>query len=160
LHRIAVSTDLVRKKFQRDMSAEAEVLCFIHDCHPTATQLLYDPIMRNRLTDHDPVILGVDTVTVKHVRHIDLVQFLGYKSIMIKVNDAKTHLSKYLELIERGESVLVCRRNIPIAEIRPVKKSRKTKRAIGLAKGTFRIPTSFFKPLPKGIEDSFYGDKE
>lgn len=39
---------------------------------------------------------------------------------MLKVNiaQAKAHLSKYLESVERGETVVLCRRNVPIAEIR------------------------------------------
>jgi antitoxin (DNA-binding transcriptional repressor) of toxin-antitoxin stability system len=80
--------------------------------------------------------------------------------IKLNVHEAKTHLSKYLELLERGESILLCKRNIPIAEIRPIRQPRKTKRPIGLGKGAFKIPKSFFKPLPKEIEDSFYGEEE
>lgn len=80
--------------------------------------------------------------------------------IKLNVHEAKTHLSRYLEMVERGESILLCRRNTPIAEIRPIRQPRKTKRPIGLAKGAFRIPKAFFKPLPKEIEDAFYGKKE
>ena len=41
---------------------------------------------------------------------------------MIKVNiaEAKSRLSQYLDSVERGETVIVCRRNVPIAEIRPL----------------------------------------
>ena len=67
---------------------------------------------------------------------------------MIKVNihEAKTHLSKYLALIEKGETVIFCRRNIPIAEVRPIKKKRKKR-------------TDFFANLTKH-PDAVIGDPE
>jgi hypothetical protein len=33
------------------------------------------------------------------------------------------------------------------------------KRPIGLAKGTFQVPPSFFEPLPEEILDTFEGEK-
>ena len=92
---------------------------------------------------------------------IDLVYFLGYKLIMIKINvhEAKTHLSRYLEKIARGESIVLCKRNTPIAEIRPIPLPRKQKRPIGLAKGSFKVPKKFFEPLPAEVLDAFYGKK-
>ena len=75
----------------------------------------------------------------------------------INVHDAKTHLSKYLKRVERGESFLLCRRNAPIAEIRPVRRERTTSRPMGLAKGKFRVPPSFFKPLPRDLLHALEG---
>ena len=57
----------------------------------------------------------------------------------LNVHEAKTHLSKYLAAVERGETVVLCRYNEPIAEIRPLAPKRKTPRPIGLAKGTFEV---------------------
>jgi len=93
--------------------------------------------------------------------NLDLVQFLVYKLVMIKLNihEAKTHLSRYLNRIEQGESILLCRRNTPVAEIRPLSPVRKGKRPIGLAKGLFKVPRKFFDPLPRNVLDSFYGKK-
>jgi antitoxin (DNA-binding transcriptional repressor) of toxin-antitoxin stability system len=81
--------------------------------------------------------------------------------VRANVHDAKTHLSRYLELLESGktEAVVVCRRNVPVAEIRPLERHRKTPRPIGLAKGKLRIPKSFFEPLPDDILDAFYGKR-
>ena len=78
---------------------------------------------------------------------------------MIKVNihDAKTHLSKYLELVAKGEIIVLCKRNVPVAEIHPIAPSRKTKRPVGLAKGKFKVPPEFFLPLPDEIIESFHG---
>src|SRR5438128_12197317 len=75
----------------------------------------------------------------------------------INVHEAKTHLSRYLEHVERGESFLVCRRNAPVAELRPVRRERTKARPMGLAKGRLRIPPAFFKPLPRDLLDAFEG---
>ncbi len=78
---------------------------------------------------------------------------------MIKLNigEAKTHLSKYLARLQKGETILLCKRNKPIAEIRPLPAARKRKRPLGLAKGTVEVPQSFFEPLPDELLDLFEG---
>ena len=40
--------------------------------------------------------------------------------IRINIAEAKTHLSRYLISVEDGETILLCRRNMPVAEIRPL----------------------------------------
>ncbi len=78
--------------------------------------------------------------------------------IKLNVHEAKTHLSRYLEKLARGETILLCKRNIPIAEIRPLPEHRKTKRPIGLAKGKVKVPPEFFEPLPSDLVDAFRGE--
>lgn len=92
---------------------------------------------------------------------VELVHFLGYKRAMIKLNvhEAKTHLSRYLERLERGEKILLCKRNIPIAEICPLPRQRKSKRPIGLAKGKLKVPAAFFEPLPAELIDAFHNEE-
>lgn len=80
--------------------------------------------------------------------------------IRLNIHEAKTHLSKYLQKLLRGESILLCKRNIPIAEIRPLPSHRKAKRPVGLAKGKFQIPPEFFEPLPSDMVDSFHGQSD
>jgi antitoxin (DNA-binding transcriptional repressor) of toxin-antitoxin stability system len=53
----------------------------------------------------------------------------------------------------------LCKRNIPIAEIRPLPQRRKGKRPIGLAKGEFKVPPEFFEPLPSELVDAFNGQE-
>ena len=77
--------------------------------------------------------------------------------IKLNIHEAKTHLSKYLERVAQGEIIILCKRNIPIAEIRPISQGCQTKRPIGLAKGKFEVPPDFFLPLPDDIIDSFHG---
>ena len=75
---------------------------------------------------------------------------------MKKVNlyEAKAHLSALVDRVAQGESVLICRRNVPAAELRPVPKARRTRRPIGLVPG-FTVPDSFFEPLPEDLADAF-----
>jgi prevent-host-death family protein len=77
---------------------------------------------------------------------------------MKKVNlyEAKTHLSALVDRVAEGETVVICRRNVPAAELRPVPKPRKKRRPIGLAAG-FTVPRSFFEPLPADLIDAFEG---
>ncbi len=77
--------------------------------------------------------------------------------IKININEAKTHLSRYLANLAEGESILLCKRNEPIAEIRRLPGKKKGKRPIGLAKGEFKVPKDFFEPLPEDLINGFYG---
>ena len=79
--------------------------------------------------------------------------------IKLNIHEAKTHLSRYLELVVKGETILLCKRNVPVAEIRPVPIKPKSKRPIGLAKGKFEVPPAFFEPLPDDVLNSFYGEE-
>lgn len=79
--------------------------------------------------------------------------------IRINIHDAKTHLSRYLKRVEEeGEHILLCRRNVPIAEIHPVAELRREPRPVGLAEGELEVPESFFEPLPDEMLDAFDGE--
>lgn len=85
---------------------------------------------------------------------------LVYYMTMIRINvhEAKTHLSYYLtKLKKNGDTIILCNRNQPIAEIRPLPSPQTGKRPIGLAKGQFSVPSSFFEPLPDDVLDAFSG---
>ncbi len=73
--------------------------------------------------------------------------------VMKKVNiaDAKAHLSEYLKLVERGETVVLARRNQPIAEIKPVRRRIVRPRPAALCAGDFDVPASFDEPLPDSV---------
>ena len=77
--------------------------------------------------------------------------------IRLNIHEAKTHLSRYLDRLAQGETILLCKRNIPIAEIRPILADIKTERPIGLGRGEFQVTPEFFEPLPSEIIDSFEG---
>jgi len=83
---------------------------------------------------------------------------LVYYLTMKKLNlyEAKTQLSALVDRVAEGESVLICRRNVPAAELRPVPKPRRTRRPIGSLPG-FTVPPSFFEPLPEDLVAAFDG---
>lgn len=68
--------------------------------------------------------------------------------IRLNIHEVKAHLSKYLTRVAAGETILICNRNIPVAELRPVPGRRTRRRPIGLARGQLVVPPSFFEPLP------------
>lgn len=39
--------------------------------------------------------------------------------IRLNMQEAKTHLSRYINRVQKGESILLYRRNEPVAEIHP-----------------------------------------
>lgn len=75
---------------------------------------------------------------------------------VIKVNiaEAKARLSTYLDSVEQGETVLLCRRNVPIAEIRALPKPPPQERPVGIDRG-MKVPGSFFEPLPAEMLRAF-----
>lgn len=77
--------------------------------------------------------------------------------IRLNVHEAKTRLSEYLAKVEKGETIQLCRRNVPIAEIRPLAQPPRGKRPIGLAKGLVKVHKSFYEPLPDDLLDEFEG---
>jgi prevent-host-death family protein len=78
--------------------------------------------------------------------------------IKLNIHEAKTHLSHYIEEVERGETILLCKRNQPVAEIRPLAARPQKKRPIGLAKKKFTVPDSFFDELPDETLALFRGE--
>jgi len=76
--------------------------------------------------------------------------------IMIHINiaEAKAQLSRCLEQVERGETVILCRRSVPIAEIRPIAKRPTEPRPVGIDRG-MTVPLSFVEPLPDTVLDAF-----
>ena len=80
--------------------------------------------------------------------------------IRINIYEAKAHLSEVLERVERGETILLCRRNVPIAELRPLTAIQRSPRPLRLAHeeyGNLDVPASFFEPLPADLQDAFEG---
>jgi antitoxin (DNA-binding transcriptional repressor) of toxin-antitoxin stability system len=69
---------------------------------------------------------------------------------MIKVNiqEAKTHLSRYLDQVENGDVVVVCRHNKPVAELRAVQTEPvHPTRVAGLLKGRIHWEPNAFAEM-------------
>lgn len=80
--------------------------------------------------------------------------------IQVDVQQAQAELPRYLELAVQGETILICRDDQPLAEIRAVAPLPKEHPPTGLAPGTVEIPPSYFDPLPDDLLAAFNGEKE
>lgn len=67
----------------------------------------------------------------------------------VNINEAKAHFSEYLAAVEAGETVVIARRNKPIAKLVPIgpDEARERPRPIGLAKGMGHVGEAFFSPM-------------
>jgi len=76
---------------------------------------------------------------------------------MINIHDAKTNLSKYARQVKRGARFILCDRNRPFAEIRPLRLTPQGCRAFGLGAGQIVVPPDFNELDPR-IEALFSGE--
>lgn len=79
--------------------------------------------------------------------------------VRINVHEAKTHLSQYLRQVEQGETILLCRHNRPIAEIRRLPGGPAQRRVFGLDEGKAVVPPEFFEPLDEETLEYFSGER-
>ena len=75
----------------------------------------------------------------------------------VNIHEAKANLSRILDETPPGQVVLICRRNLPVAELRVLPRSRVAPRPVGLARGKGVLPPSFFDPLPESMLAVFHG---
>ena len=77
----------------------------------------------------------------------------------VNVHKAKTHFSTYLAQLQAGgETIIICNRNEPVAELRALPNQRKRVPRVGVAKGEYTVPDSFFDPLPDDLLKAFNGE--
>jgi prevent-host-death family protein len=68
----------------------------------------------------------------------------------INVADLKDHLSEHLEAVEKGDEVVICRRNIPFARITAMP-LRRNRTKLGFDRGKVKIRGDITGPaLPAG----------
>lgn len=75
-------------------------------------------------------------------------------AMIINISEAKTNLSKLIDMVYHGETVVIAKNNLPIADLVIHKPSGKRK--LGLLKGKVSIPDGF-NGKDKDINDMFYG---
>ena len=60
----------------------------------------------------------------------------------VNIAEFKDRVSEYLALVEQGAEVIVCRRNVPLARVQPIRKPidpTPRQPVVGCMKGTVRI---------------------
>jgi prevent-host-death family protein len=77
---------------------------------------------------------------------------------MAKVNirELKANLSAFIERVEAGETIVVAKRNEPVAELRPIAR-RSAVRILGKPVKGLHVPAAFFDPLPDDVIAAFGG---
>ncbi len=72
----------------------------------------------------------------------------------VNIHEAKTHLSRLLARVERGEEVVIARAGHPIARLVAIPQTP-GKRALGLDDGRGFISEDFDGPLPEDVLEDF-----
>lgn len=75
----------------------------------------------------------------------------------VNVHEAKTHLSKLLAKVERGETIVLARSGRPVAKLVPFVAAA---RRPGLLKGKIRIGKDFDAELPEDLVRGFRGETD
>ena len=73
----------------------------------------------------------------------------------VNVHDAKTHLSRYLEQVTRGEEIIIARAGQPVAKLVPLAAGPACR--FGVLKGRIVVPDDFDAPLPDDVLALFGG---
>lgn len=69
------------------------------------------------------------------------------RKTVVNVHEAKTHLSRLLERVRRGETIVLAKAGKPCAKLVPL--DAREPRKPGLLKGKFTLTEAFFEPLPE-----------
>jgi antitoxin (DNA-binding transcriptional repressor) of toxin-antitoxin stability system len=67
---------------------------------------------------------------------------------MVNIADAKAKLSEYVDAVGRGEQVIICNRNRPVAELRAIEAPRAAPRDLTpMYRGQTFVTKEFFEPM-------------
>ncbi len=71
-------------------------------------------------------------------RLIVMAIYIAYNIAMKETNiaDFKNRLSEIINQVENGEEIAICRRNVPIVRVVPIKNHQQNKTKLGCGKGT------------------------
>jgi prevent-host-death family protein len=72
----------------------------------------------------------------------------------VNVHEAKTHFSKLIERVSRGEEITIARAGKPVAKLVPLP-PKVDRRTPGSGRGIFLIGPDFDAPLPDDLLDAF-----
>ena len=72
----------------------------------------------------------------------------------VNISEAKTHLSKLVDMAFHGEKVIIAKNNLPLVDLVPHK--QEGERKLGLLKGKFTVPEDVLDEDTE-INEMFYG---
>lgn len=73
----------------------------------------------------------------------------------VGVHEAKTHLSRLLDDVARGDEIVITRRGREVARLVAARDAQP--RQFGLDRGVFEVPDAFDEPLPEDVVAGFEG---
>jgi prevent-host-death family protein len=76
--------------------------------------------------------------------------------VEVTLYSAKTHFSRLIERVRKGEEIVITRNGEPVARLVPAHAGR-GKRKLGLLKGRIRVRDDFDAPLPEATLHEFEG---
>ncbi|MDF0672812.1 MAG: type II toxin-antitoxin system Phd/YefM family antitoxin [Nitrospira sp.] len=74
----------------------------------------------------------------------------------VNVHEAKTHFSKLLAAVAKGQHITICKDGTPVAELGPLKHKIPVRRP-GLLKGRVTVSDDFDATLPPDMMAAFEG---
>jgi antitoxin (DNA-binding transcriptional repressor) of toxin-antitoxin stability system len=88
-----------------------------------------------------------------------IINQLGYNGDMstIRVQDLARDVLGSLRRVESGETLVITRDELPVAEIKPLTQASAEPRPYGLCAGEFTVPADFDASLPDDVLDDFEG---
>ncbi|BAU57043.1 MAG: type II toxin-antitoxin system prevent-host-death family antitoxin [Halorhodospira halophila] len=77
----------------------------------------------------------------------------------VNIHEAKTHLSRLLDKVSQGESVIIARSGQPIARLSRFESPQPgTSERVGFLKGQIEVPDDFDRLGGQAILDAFQGE--
>jgi prevent-host-death family protein len=71
------------------------------------------------------------------------------------IHEAKTHLSRLIEMAERGEPFVIARAGTPVVTVQAI--TQKPSSRFDLLAGQFEVPADIDTPFKEDIEKMFFG---
>lgn len=79
--------------------------------------------------------------------------------MLVNIHDAKTHFSKLVNQVLKGEEIIIARGGKPLIRLTPYTEEPQTRRG-GQFRGLINISEDFDAPLPEDMLKQFYGDEK
>ncbi len=76
----------------------------------------------------------------------------------VNIHEAKTHFSKLLAAVAKGQRITICKDGTPVAELGPLKHTIPVRRP-GLLKGRVTVSDDFDTTLPPDMMAAFEGGR-
>ena len=86
--------------------------------------------------------------------HFGVTGLYGNNPMIVNISEAKTQLSKLVDMVLRGEKVVIVKNSLPLVDLVP--HQPEGKRKLGLLQGQVKIPEGFLAE-EEAINELFHG---